>query len=367
MRKALLLAGILLITSACYIPFQATSTPTSDSVFTEAAQTVAAELTRVAAETSAAPVIPTDTPAPVPTNTPVFTPTNTPIPCLLVGFTNATIDQTVPDNTVMASGQVFVKTWRLINTGTCTWNSSYQLVFDHGDGMGAVTGYAQTLTAGTVAPGQSVDVSVTLTAPAAPGTYTGYWRFRDPNGIYFGIGGAGTWIVKIIVRNTVTVTLTPVTGISGTIRAGAGPWPDYTIGESNTDITQTTEVFLTYDISGIPSNATITEAKIDFRSYSVTGNPFGLGTLFGFVTDYGGTLDGSDFVAGLPGGSTLGWTSTGMLDSLHASAELKAAIQSKLGTGRIQWRLQFAGSNLDAVKDRLSLTNPTFIVTYTTP
>jgi hypothetical protein len=41
------------------------------------------------------------------------------------------------------------------------------------------------------------------------------------------------------------------------------------------DITKTCEAFLSFNISGIPSNATITEVKIDFDDYSTQGNLFG--------------------------------------------------------------------------------------------
>jgi hypothetical protein len=369
MKKKMLLLMVMLPLIACNLPSMIAQ-PTSDaaSVSTQAAQTVAAELTRIAAGAATNPIIPTNTTMPSPTNTQVFTPSKTPIPCLLVGFSPATIDQTVPDNTVMMPSQVFTKTWRLTNNGTCTWNSSYQLVFDHGDGMGVPPNYSQTLTAGTVAPGQSVDVSVNLTAPAAPGTYTGYWRFRDPNGVYFGIGGAGSWIVKIIVPVTDMDIFAPVVGLSGTLREGAGPWPDYTVGESNVDLTKTTEAFLTYDITGIPAGATILEVRVNFSAYVVSGNPFGLGTLHGYVTDYGGSLEPADFVVSLPAGaSALNWTSTAGLDSIQASSDLKTALQSRVGTSRFQIRLQYAGSNMDAVRDRLTLTNPSLNVTFALP
>jgi hypothetical protein len=61
------------------------------------------------------------------------------------------------------------------------------------------------------------------------------------------------------------------------------------------------------------------------------------------------------------------WASTTALNIVEASPELKANLQSKIGTSRLQLRLQFAGSNGDAVKDRLTFTNPSLIVTYTTP
>jgi hypothetical protein len=54
-----------------------------------------------------------------------------------------------------------------------------------------------------VNPGQMVDLEVNLTAPDAFGTYTGYWRMRDPGGVLFGITPTGgTFIVKIKVVAT---------------------------------------------------------------------------------------------------------------------------------------------------------------------
>ena len=119
-------------------PNPATQVP-PEAVFTQAAQTVMAELTRVAVQASPSntvPSVPTSTNTPIPTNTVVNTPTNTPIPCNLATWDPATIDVTIPDNTKMAPNQTFSKTWRIQNVGTCSWNSSYLLIFDHGDGMG---------------------------------------------------------------------------------------------------------------------------------------------------------------------------------------------------------------------------------------
>ena len=39
-----------------------------------------------------------------------------------------------------------------------------------------------------IAPGQSADISVSLTAPSTPGHYTGYWMLRNPAGALFGSG-----------------------------------------------------------------------------------------------------------------------------------------------------------------------------------
>ncbi len=365
---------LTIILAACNIPGGQTSGQATqsapDAAFTQAAETVAAVLTKIAVEATSTPNIPTNTPTPtntitpVPTNTTAFTPTNTPIPCNLASFVT---DVTYPDNTQVAPNQAFVKTWRIRNIGSCTWNSSYLLIFDHKDGMGVASGYTQPLTSGSVNPSQTVDLSVNLTAPSASGTYTGYWRLRDPNGVIFGITpAAGTFIVKIIVIANVSTTLLPVESESGSIEKNAGPFPDYSVGEANTDITRSCEAFLSFDISSIPSSATISEVRINFKDYTITGDPFGhLGILNGYVTDYGTTLETTDFVTGFPAGNTVDWGSTSALDKIESSPELKAALQNRVGKNRFQIRLQFPGSNEDAIKDRITFNNPSLIVTYT--
>ncbi|MBI3738755.1 MAG: hypothetical protein HY258_06885, partial [Chloroflexi bacterium] len=108
-------------------------------------------------------------------------------------------DVTVPDGTAFSPGATFIKTWRLKNVGSCTWTTSYSLVFASGEQMG---GPASVALPQSVAPGQTVDISVTLTAPSAPGTYTGFWQFKNASGILFGIGSTAnkTWWVKIQVN-----------------------------------------------------------------------------------------------------------------------------------------------------------------------
>jgi len=114
-------------------------TPASpDAAFTQAAETVAAELTRCLLLASPTPsILPirqsdqhmdsccTNTPAA--TNTPINSSHEHAAPCLMVGYSNATIDQNDTRQYKMALGRVFIKTWRLINAGTCTWNSSYSI------------------------------------------------------------------------------------------------------------------------------------------------------------------------------------------------------------------------------------------------
>jgi hypothetical protein len=91
-------------------------------------------------------------------------------------------DVTYPDDSPVLAGTNFTKTWRLKNIGTCSWTTSYALVFENGAVMNGPA--VQALT-GNINPAQTADVSVTLTAPAANGTYTGNWGLRNASGVIF--------------------------------------------------------------------------------------------------------------------------------------------------------------------------------------
>jgi len=94
-------------------------------------------------------------------------------------------DVTIPDGTNLAPGATFTKTWRLTNIGTSTWTTSYKLVFDTGESMGASTSIALTK---SVKPGESIDLSAEMTAPGTAGNYRGYWKLKNAAGQNFGIG-----------------------------------------------------------------------------------------------------------------------------------------------------------------------------------
>ena len=96
-------------------------------------------------------------------------------------------DVTVPDGTRYDPGATFKKTWRLRNIGTCTWTTSYTMVFDSGERMGTTTSVPFT---SSIAPGQNIDLSVDMIAPSAAGHYIGYWKFKNAAGVLFGIGAS---------------------------------------------------------------------------------------------------------------------------------------------------------------------------------
>jgi hypothetical protein len=175
---------------------------------------------------------PTQTPTPTFTGTPptpTSTKTVTPVPstCDRAQFVS---DVTVPDGATFQPNTTFSKTWRLKNIGSCTW-TNYSLMFDSGEKMG---GPDSATIPTSVAPGQTVDITISLTAPANAATYRGYWKLKNSNGVPFGIGSAGTksfWVeIKVagtpvtpstpaptVTPGTPATPATPATPIAGTI------------------------------------------------------------------------------------------------------------------------------------------------------
>jgi hypothetical protein len=185
--------------AATPIVVTATSEPVTS---TETAPTEVPTATTAPAQPTALPtntlVKPTATLIPIGI-TPVVataTPTATVVPCNSAQFVT---DVTIPDGTVLSPGAGFTKTWRLKNIGTCTWTTSYDLVFSSGDSL---SGPAAVDLPGNVAPGQVIDLSVNLAAPNASGSYRGDWKLRDSAGVIFGLGKTNaTFYVDIKVAS----------------------------------------------------------------------------------------------------------------------------------------------------------------------
>jgi hypothetical protein len=157
-----------------------------------------------------------------PTPTPTKTGTVQPNACDRAQFI---ADVTVPDGTSFAPGIGFNKTWRLKNIGTCTW-TNYSLMFDSGEKMG---GPDSALIPTSVAPGQTVDITIPLTSPTTAGTYRGYWKLKSNTGVPFGIGTGGTksfWVeIKVSGTgiNPATATATATSGTPATPVTPATP------------------------------------------------------------------------------------------------------------------------------------------------
>lgn len=199
---------LLLTTLACSLGTGAEPTPaaTQQLVPTRAVPTLPP-----VAMVSPSPMVP-----PSPTVRPSETPLSGTGPGGCVLKIEFVADVTIPDNTILAPSAAFVKTWRIRNNGTCNWDS-YQLVFAEGNQMGGPAA----VNINPTAPNNTVDVSVNLVAPAAPGNYSGRWRLRASNGIIF---GGLTVVIQVPATPTPTATITPT--LAPTIIAGQwnGKW-----------------------------------------------------------------------------------------------------------------------------------------------
>jgi hypothetical protein len=91
-------------------------------------------------------------------------------------------DVSIPDGTAVQPGAKFTKTWRINNTGSCTWSTGYRLALVDGNAMGG----GSTSLLAPVAPGTQTDISVAMTAPATNGTFRGNWRMQNASGQPFG-------------------------------------------------------------------------------------------------------------------------------------------------------------------------------------
>jgi hypothetical protein len=169
-------------------------TPTMDAntVRTSAAITAQARLTEMGPRTAE----PTTTPYVTATNTlqPTATQpglsTNTPAP--LVTATNPTspdvgewVSQSPADNTAFAPGAAFKMTWTIKNVGKSTWTRAYQLRFYANSQLGGPSAINFNK---DVPPGETIDLTIDMTAPSTPGDYHSIWVLTsDKTGNFYPI------------------------------------------------------------------------------------------------------------------------------------------------------------------------------------
>lgn len=202
----------LLVLSACTQAPPSGVTPAGQSVPTLVAQTLMALSATPAAPAAATPTpaaplplpspvapSPTLTPQPLaPTAAPAAQPTPTAQPTAQPAPAQAASqpgcidkaayygDVTIPDDTLLDMNTDFVKTWRIKNEGTCTWDG-YSLVFAGGSPLNG----PQANPLPKTAPGSIIEISVKLRTPNQGGTYVSDWEFQKPGGKRFGVNAGG--------------------------------------------------------------------------------------------------------------------------------------------------------------------------------
>jgi len=204
---ALVLVCSLFLFACAPAATPAEPTPDVAAIRTSAAGTVVSQFTLTAAVFTSTPrPDPTDTVPPQPTTTATAT------QAIVAQVTNAegttialrdkyswdlaTVDVNYPDNSTVAPGENFTKTWKIKNIGTGSWGEGYKLIFSYGDKM---SGEAVPLTA-AIAPGQEVEVSVNFKAPNLPGKYFSAWTMQNDKGIPFLGNDDRSLYVQIIVQ-----------------------------------------------------------------------------------------------------------------------------------------------------------------------
>ncbi len=135
--------------------------------------------------------------------------------CNKAGFVS---DINLPNGSVVAITQHFTKTWRLINLGTCTWTTNYQIVLLSGNQSSG-----QTFNLGVnVPPKNFVDITLQLTAPAKAGAYGGSYKLQSPDGEMFGIGdGNASFGFLVDVQDKATPGSFTVTDVDMSINASS--------------------------------------------------------------------------------------------------------------------------------------------------
>lgn len=203
-KRTRILAGLIVLIAVLSLAACAPAKPKEDPnlVYTQAAETVSAQLTLTQAaqppatqtpEPSATPLPPTATvELVVPTLTPLaLQQTNTPAPTatqIRVGGDGATwAYNSPPDGKVFTPGENFQLAFGLLNTGSTSWTQEYKLIWSGGTQVSSTTSVSHDPDGGkklTVPPGEKGEFIVAATAPQKPGSYKTTWFFKSPSGAF---------------------------------------------------------------------------------------------------------------------------------------------------------------------------------------
>jgi len=219
LSKLVVLVILLLSLSACGGTNDAPPTPDSTQVYSQAAQTVAAQFTQTALAQPSATPFPTQA---QPTEVVLVPATQTNIPplgaTLLPGVTasptsllfpplaSATgvlcnnsvwiADVGVEDGATLKVGQPFQKGWVLQNSGSCDWGLGYSLQRIGGNATFDTVPYVINNFNRVIYAGQFGEISLNMVAPKTPGSYDAAFQMYSKDNIPFGTGLSVSIVVK---------------------------------------------------------------------------------------------------------------------------------------------------------------------------
>lgn len=120
----------------------------------------------------------------------------------LFGFDDSgfVADVTIPDGTLVATGEKFEKIWEIENTGMVVWEGRY--LREENSGVSGLAPNATQIPIPRTLPGERVRLAVCFSTPKLPATCESYWKMIDSKGQYCFPHLSGVFCrVKIIPRN----------------------------------------------------------------------------------------------------------------------------------------------------------------------
>ena len=199
---ALAISAFVLIQLACGLTINTGGEQVTIPIETSIAMTIAALPAGKPANPPVVVLNPTATETPSTPQQDTQTPSPTPLPCNWAKL----VSETVADGTSININTNFNKSWRIMNIGTCTWNTNYRIVFYSGDSMG---GPVSKHFSKNVAPGETIDLILPLKVPATIGTFKGYWHLYGDDNIDF-TQSKGFWVSINAVNPAVAFAVTGV-------------------------------------------------------------------------------------------------------------------------------------------------------------
>jgi Ig-like domain from next to BRCA1 gene/Bacterial Ig domain len=201
----------------------------------------------------------------------------TPGPAACTNNSDFIADITIPDGSVVQPGSGFVKTWRVRNSGTCDWDSSYSIALAEGTPFGTSSAPIP-----AAAQGALVDISLSMSAPSAPGSYTGTWRLRGGDGTSFGTDL--TVVITVPKVNPAAPTRTPAppppaptkTPLPGAPHISSFTCSPCTISAGGTatlnwgPVTGATSASIDQGINGVPTPGSVNVSPTSTTTYTLT-------------------------------------------------------------------------------------------------
>jgi len=120
------------------------------------------------------------------------------------------VSETYPDWTNIPAGTTFTKAWTFRNAGTTTWTTGYFLKLTTASyPLGQTLNVPDKISlTKSVKPGETVDISVNLQAPAADGTYSFRWQMLTAVGQIVSGDGYDIWVTftvgDVTINNSYT-------------------------------------------------------------------------------------------------------------------------------------------------------------------